>query len=132
MDHIFIFMLYRMLIVCGGIASIYFGYKLFYIVKEKQGELRVKTGGDMEVHLSDVAPGVFFALFGAGILISSLAYTIKIEPEVAILSRHDPAPLTQIDSNTSGKAPSSESTANASSVVESRRSGIQGKASAVD
>ncbi|CAI8715638.1 hypothetical protein [Pseudomonas serbica] len=83
MEPILIFMTYRILIVLGGILSIYFGYKLFYIVKLKQGEFKIKTGQNYELSLSDVAPGVFFALFGASILIFCLTNGVTIKPIVA-------------------------------------------------
>lgn len=79
MDPTLIFMTYRILIVLGGILCIYFGYKLFYVVQLKQGEFKIKTGESYEVSLSDVAPGVFFALFGAGILIFCLTNGIIIK-----------------------------------------------------
>ncbi|MFZ2525868.1 MAG: hypothetical protein WAW87_11225 [Candidatus Ferrigenium altingense] len=80
MDPILLFMLYRMLIVLGGILCIYFGYKLFYVTKTKQGDFKIKTGQNYELSLSDVAPGVFFALFGAGVLVFSLTNGITIKP----------------------------------------------------
>jgi hypothetical protein len=63
---------YRVLIVIGGILSIYFGYRLFYIDKQTQGDLQIKKGENYELRLRDVAPGVFFALFGALVLGFSL------------------------------------------------------------
>jgi len=83
MEPILIFMTYRILIVLGGILCIYFGYKLFYVVKLKQGEFKIKTGQNYELSLSDVAPGVFFALFGASILIFCLTNGVTIKPIVA-------------------------------------------------
>ncbi len=80
MDPVFLFMLYRMLIVLGGILCIYFGYRLFYVIKTKQGDFKIKTGQNYELSLSDVAPGVFFALFGAGVLVFSLSNGITIKP----------------------------------------------------
>jgi|APLak6261667961_1056064.scaffolds.fasta_scaffold02239_1 hypothetical protein len=80
MDPVLLFMIYRMLIVVGGISCIYFGYRLFYVVKTKQGDFKIKTGQNYELSLSDVAPGVLFALFGAGVLIFSLINGITIKP----------------------------------------------------
>jgi hypothetical protein len=89
MDPILIFMTYRILIVLGGILCIYFGYKLFYVVQLKQGEFKIKTGESYELSLSDVAPGVFFALFGAGILVFCLTNGIIIKP-VTTDEKEDP------------------------------------------
>ncbi|WP_408598052.1 hypothetical protein [Pseudomonas sp. PLMAX] len=81
MDQLLLYMfIYRTLIVLAGILSIYWGYKLFYVMKLKQGEFKVKTGENYEVSMSDVAPGVFFALFGAGIIIVSLINGITVKP----------------------------------------------------
>ena len=86
MDPVLLFMIYRMLIVVGGVLCIYFGYRLFYVVQLKQGEFKIKTGESYEISLSDVAPGVFFALFGAGILVFCLTNGITIKPVPATMS----------------------------------------------
>lgn len=62
----------RSIVALGGVLCIYWGYRLFYIATEKQGQLSVSTGEHQSLQLQDVAPGVFFALFGAIILIVSL------------------------------------------------------------
>ena len=80
MDPILLFMLYRMLIVLGGILCIYFGYRLFFVTKTKQGDFKIKTGQNYELSLSDLAPGIFFALFGASVLVFSLINGITIKP----------------------------------------------------
>ncbi|SER06081.1 hypothetical protein SAMN03159444_03122 [Pseudomonas sp. NFACC02] len=80
MDYIQSLILYRASIVLGGIICIYFGYRLFYVVQAKQGDFTVKTGEKLELSLKDVSPGIFFALFGAGILVFSLVNSIKITP----------------------------------------------------
>ncbi len=79
MDHVHIFMVYRILIVLGGILCIYLGYRLFFVVQTKQGELSIKTGEHQELHLRDVAPGVFFAFFGASILTFCLLNGVTIK-----------------------------------------------------
>jgi len=61
--------LIRMLIVFVGGLNIYFGYKLFYLVTERQGKLKIE-GKDATVSLSDVGPCVFFSFFGSIILVS--------------------------------------------------------------
>lgn len=58
------------IVVIAGVA-VYLGYRLFYIAKEKQGELKL-NGKDYSFGISDVAPGIYFALFGSFILVSSL------------------------------------------------------------
>ncbi len=71
--------IYRSLIALSGALCIYLGYRLFYIVTETQGRLSVSTGHDQALQLQDVAPGVFFALFGAVILVVSLFRPVTYE-----------------------------------------------------
>ena len=80
MDYVLLFMIYRILIVLGGILCIYLGYRLFFVAQTKQGDLSIKTGEHQELKLRDVAPGVFFALFGASILTFCLLNGITIKP----------------------------------------------------
>lgn len=61
----------RTLIVLISGMSILLGFFLFKIVAERQGQLKI-SDKDSSLELSDVGPGVFFALFGATILISVL------------------------------------------------------------
>lgn len=58
-------------VVFGGL-SIYWGYRLFDRVTETAGELAAKGGG-FNLNLKNVAPGVFFAVFGMAVLITSLS-----------------------------------------------------------
>jgi hypothetical protein len=65
-------MVERIIVAAGGIASIYWGYKLF-----SSSSLSNNSGGTFKsrfftVTMTKVGPGVFFALFGAYILISDL------------------------------------------------------------
>lgn len=58
----------RLATVLVAAMSIYFGYRLFYIVTERQGKLKIQNQ-EYSLQLSDVGPGVFFALFGAVVII---------------------------------------------------------------
>ena len=62
----------RIIIVLISGMSIYFGYKLFYLVTERQGTLKIE-GKEATLSLQDVGPGIFFALFGSIVLIATLA-----------------------------------------------------------
>nr|WP_314623630.1 hypothetical protein [uncultured Noviherbaspirillum sp.] len=84
MDAIAWFMGYRILIVLGGILSIYFGYRLFYLEKSRQGELQIKTGEHYALTMRDVAPGIFFSLFGSLILATCLLRGITIRPGAVV------------------------------------------------
>ena len=57
----------RLLIVGTGAMCVYFGYRLFDKVQKRQGELELK-GDKTSLKLRDVAPGIYFALFGSLLL----------------------------------------------------------------
>jgi len=61
----------RILVVLISGISIYFGYRLFSIVTERQGKLKIEDK-DTALELSDVGPGVFFSFFGSAVLIGVL------------------------------------------------------------
>lgn len=61
----------RLLITAIAGMSIFLGYRLFYVAKQKQGELSV-GGTRATLKLVDVAPGIYFALFGSAIICVSL------------------------------------------------------------
>jgi hypothetical protein len=64
--------IYRLL--CSGGLSIYQGYRLFMagIIDANSG-IEASDGGRRKIKLSKIAPGIFFALFGATILVVSLS-----------------------------------------------------------
>lgn len=61
----------RLLTVLIAGLAVYLGFRLFYLAAEKQGELRV-SGKQFSLRLADVAPGIYFALFGSAVLVFSL------------------------------------------------------------
>ncbi len=66
-------------VIIGGV-SIYLGYRLFQTVKATgEGSGSVKLPGDVTVMVSRVAPGVFFALFGAVVVVMSYAFPFYYE-----------------------------------------------------
>jgi hypothetical protein len=82
-------MLERIIVACGGVASIYLGYRLFVVAN-----LTSVSGGTFKskifsMTLTKVGPGVFFALFGAYVLASNLSSQISYSTSAAKLS--DPA-----------------------------------------
>lgn len=73
MDVVVIRTVERLLVTAAGILCIYFGYRLFVLVRyEATGEGKFTLPGGSSVILSRVGPGVFFALFGAIILVTAL------------------------------------------------------------
>ncbi len=72
----------RFVIDAGGILSIFLGFRLFFV-----SELKSEAGGKFSsqlfnLSLTKVGPGVFFALFGAYILATTLNRPIKINQQV--------------------------------------------------
>ena len=62
----------------GGTLSIYLGYRLFQIASLKsEGAGKFKAAA-FEFSVSRVGPGVFFALFGAYVLYTSLTNPISV------------------------------------------------------
>lgn len=60
---------FRAVTILCGLAIVYFGFSLFRLgFYEKAGELKA-TWGSKNLTLKQVAPGIFFALFGAGIIV---------------------------------------------------------------
>src|ERR1700741_3586621 len=75
-------MLERILGVLVGGFLIYLGYRLFLSLPGKRG--RDAGSGDFsfaggnKIKLSKVGPGVFFALFGAGLIVFSLVKSVSL------------------------------------------------------
>jgi hypothetical protein len=75
-------MVERILGVAIGGLLIYFGYRLFLDLRGKRG--REAGSGDFtlaggnKLKLSKVGPGVFFALFGAGLIVYSLTRSVSL------------------------------------------------------
>lgn len=70
--------IYRYLLIVAGTTFVYMGYRLFVLgYFEKAGEFRAAAGGK-HIVLKQVAPGVFFALFGI------LAISIGVFREIEI------------------------------------------------
>ncbi len=72
----------RILSILIGGMLIYFGYRLFLSLPGKHGRDggsgEFSLGGANKVKLSKVGPGVFFAIFGAGLIAYSFAKPMKV------------------------------------------------------
>ncbi len=68
-------------ILIGGML-VYFGYRLFLSLPGKRGREggsgEFSLGGATKVKLSKVGPGIFFAIFGAGLIAYSFARPMKV------------------------------------------------------
>jgi hypothetical protein len=72
----------RVLAILIGGVLVYFGYRLFRSVPAKRGAEagsgELSLGRASKVKLSKVGPGVFFAVFGAGLIAYSFANPMKV------------------------------------------------------
>jgi len=72
----------RILSIFIGGMLIYFGYRLFLSLPGKRGREggsgEFSLGGSNKLKLSKVGPGVFFAIFGAGLIAYSFAKPMKV------------------------------------------------------
>jgi hypothetical protein len=75
-------MVERILGVLIGGVLIYFGYRLFLSLAGKRdgdrGAGEFSFAGGNKIKLSKVGPGVFFALFGAGLIVFSLVKPVSL------------------------------------------------------
>ena len=62
-----------------GLMSVYLGYRLFLeLPRRREGESKLDLPGGVSIMLSRIGPGIFFALFGAGMIIYSIMKPIEI------------------------------------------------------
>ena len=67
----------RIIVVIIGGLSVYLGYRLFlHVPSQKDGEGKISFPGGISIIVNRVGPGVFFALFGAGVVALSLYHGI--------------------------------------------------------
>ena len=64
----------HILIIIAGMVAIYLGYRLFLALpKRKEGESKIELPGGVSIFVSRIGPGIFFALFGAGMIAYSIS-----------------------------------------------------------
>lgn len=62
-----------------GMAAFFLGYRLFIeMPRRREGETKLDLPGGVSIMLSRIGPGIFFALFGAGMIIYSITKPIEI------------------------------------------------------
>jgi hypothetical protein len=81
----------RLIIVAAAFVSIWLGYKLFALVISNEGSFEGELG-QWKVKMQRIAPGVFFALFGASVLMFALysPYTLGNANSQAIGNKDAP------------------------------------------
>jgi hypothetical protein len=81
-------------VIIGGIA-VFLGYRLFLKIPEsRDGEGKITLPWNITVILSRVGPGVFFALFGAGVVAFSLYKGLEISEKKSGTAAEIAAPET--------------------------------------
>ncbi len=67
----------RIIVVIIGGLSVYLGYRLFlHVPSQKDGQGKISFPGGISIIVNRVGPGVFFALFGAGVVALSLYHGV--------------------------------------------------------
>lgn len=75
----------RLLAVGIGGFSIYLGYRLFQSLPDRtDSEGHVILPGGVDVRLSRIGPGAFFALFGAAVVGFALSRAVRVEAPAAV------------------------------------------------
>jgi hypothetical protein len=70
----------RLVIALSGALAIWLGYRLFLTMPlGEKGTGKLQLPGGISIFISRVGPGVFFALFGAGVLAYGLHQAVRIE-----------------------------------------------------
>ncbi len=63
-----------------GLTAVYLGYRLFLeLPRRREGEAKLDLPGGVSILLSRIGPGIFFALFGVGMIIYSIMKPVEIK-----------------------------------------------------
>jgi len=101
-----IIVVYRITIVVIGLGFAYLGYRLFALgLYEKAGELKA-AWGESRLELKQAAPGIFFALFGAALILASLVRGVDIERIRTLSASQDTASTQSPNGGASGRGAS--------------------------
>ncbi len=82
----------RLLQILAGVLLCVLGYKLFERVPASPGHAEITLGEHLKLNLSKLGPGVFFALFGAAVLIQALLSPLRFERSTAVAATAGAAP----------------------------------------
>lgn len=82
----------RFLQILAGVLLCILGYRLFRQVPTSNGTAEFSLTEHLKFNLSKVGPGVFFALFGAAIMVQAIKSPVRLERESSpIASKTAPA-----------------------------------------
>lgn len=82
----------RFLQILAGVLLCFLGYRLFQQVPAGTGAAQVSLTEHLKFNLSKVGPGVFFALFGAAIMIQAIISPPRLERESGPIAGQSAAP----------------------------------------
>jgi hypothetical protein len=89
----------RLINVLIGALAIFLGYRLFMNLPERredqEGKMKLLLPGDISVYVSRVGPGVFFALFGTAIVLTSFVKTLTLAPALPAAKQEQAAPAAE-------------------------------------
>jgi hypothetical protein len=92
-----------------GMASVYLGYRLFIeLPRRREGETKLDLPGGVSIMLSRIGPGIFFALFGTGMIIYSINKPIEIKDIAEQVNSADGATTTKRHRTLTGLGQSGE------------------------
>jgi hypothetical protein len=86
----------RIIAVLAGILAIWVGYRLFALVPDrKEGQGKLSLPGGFEFIASRIGPGIFFALFGAGLIAYSVTKPVSFSQPAEVLADAGSGPVGQ-------------------------------------
>ena len=78
-------LLMRLLQIGAGVLLCVLGYRLFARVPTADSGADISVATHLKLNFTKIGPGVFFALFGAAVLVQALANPLRLERQAAAL-----------------------------------------------
>ena len=78
-------LLLRLLQIGAGVLLCVLGYRLFARVPTADSAADISMATHLKLNFTKIGPGVFFALFGAAVLVQALANPLRLERQAAAL-----------------------------------------------
>lgn len=84
-------LLMRLLQISAGVLLCVLGYRLFARVPTADSGADISMATHLKLNFTRIGPGVFFALFGAAVLVQALANPLRLERQAAAVQGAAPA-----------------------------------------
>ncbi|MGL6113241.1 MAG: hypothetical protein ACRC2B_24375 [Rubrivivax sp.] len=84
-------LLMRLLQIGAGVLLCVLGYRLFARVPTADSGADISVASQLKLNFTKIGPGVFFALFGAAVLVQALANPLRLERQAAAVPPVAPA-----------------------------------------